>query len=193
MNANQFVGNDYLNSCEKATEIDPSIKPTATKSSQPTPSPSSDPSNSVITPVTPTPIELPTPPPTASAEAPSQSPAPPPPADTDPCANASVTTDFKSAAHVAHSVAGGPYVETDFAKVGAAVVELDGLGSHSHASDPDVGVITKYLWSWTDATGPKTAKGPIAAPTFPLGVTELTLEVTVRYHIFLINKIVPVD
>ena len=93
------------------------------------------------------------------------------------CTNPVVATDFKNKSHVAHSVSGGPYSETDFTKSGKKKVQLDGLGSHSHETTPSVGEIITYKWTWKGGN----ATGPTPAPEFPLGDTQLTLEVTDQF------------
>ncbi len=148
------------------------------------------PSTSEAPPVPPSPSAVPIKPPsrappaalssapsTAPSSAPSAAPSTVPSASADPCANSKVTTDFKDQFHVAHAVAGGPYAETDFLKQGKKAVKLDGLGSHSHETNPSFGEIKTYKWTWKNGS----ATGPTPAPEFPLGVTELTLEVTDQF------------
>ena len=94
-------------------------------------------------------------------------------------------TDF-SVDTAAHAVSGGPYVVQDYDKTGNESVELDGLGSHSHSTEfRQVHIITTWIWRWQDTknaladneTGTVTMVGPTPIPQFPLGKTDLTLEV----------------
>lgn len=101
----------------------------------------------------------------------------PSPASTDveTCQGGVTTTDLKSF-HLAHSVAGGPYVETDFNKDGVATVALDGLRSHSHFSEgTEIGEIVLYRWTWTVNGVEQTALGAKQTQSFPVGVTDLKL------------------
>ncbi len=85
----------------------------------------------------------------------------------------------------AHAVSGGPYFATDYDKTRNQTVELDGTGSHSHSIEGQrTHVITNWLWSWRDPSnsladshGVVKMAGPTPQPKFPLGVTQLTLEV----------------
>ncbi len=85
----------------------------------------------------------------------------------------------------AHAVSGGPYFATDYDKTGNQTVHLDGTGSHSHSTEGrQTHVITTWLWSWrdpqnslADSNGIVTMLGPTPQPKFPLGVTDLSLEV----------------
>ncbi len=85
----------------------------------------------------------------------------------------------------AHAVSGGPYFATDFDKTTNQTVLLDGTGSHSHSTEgQQTHVITTWLWSWKDPSnsladdqGFVSMVGPTPQPVFPLGVTDLTLEV----------------
>ena len=101
--------------------------------------------------------------------------------------NNKVNTDFKNDFHLAHAVSAGPYVKTDFDKDGRAIVELNGIGSHSHSSDPAPGQIVDYSWSWIDpgnraaVNGVVIMKGPTPKPEFPLGTTTIRLEVRDQY------------
>lgn len=91
-------------------------------------------------------------------------------------------TDFKKE-HFAHSVSGGPYVETDFDKDGIAKVNLDGSNSHSHKQvGAETGKIVEYKWTWKGLSNPKAASDGTVTVTsekssqlFPLGVTEVSL------------------
>ena len=89
--------------------------------------------------------------------------------------------------HRAHAVPNGPYDETDFDKIGSAMVSLDGTLSHSHYSDPGppeiLGHIVSYKWTWTEiVNGTEVRKenrddsGKFQS-RFPMGRTLVTLEV----------------
>lgn len=91
------------------------------------------------------------------------------------CPGGVTSTDVKGF-HLAHSVSGGPYVETDFNEDNVAAVALDGLRSHSHYSEgTEIGQIVLYLWSWTENGIEKTATGPQPTVNFPVGITTLKL------------------
>lgn len=89
--------------------------------------------------------------------------------------------------HRAHAVPGGPYIATDFAKVGKAFVSLDGTQSHSHFSDPGpppvTGKIVSYKWTWNEVVKGKSVsmsnsdKSGKFTASFPLGQTAVNLEV----------------
>jgi len=109
----------------------------------------------------------------------------PPPPVTEPegpPTTGSPETDFKGV-HFAHSVSGGPYVQTDFSKNGFADVTLDGSNSHSHKQEgAETGKIVTFKWTWKDANNPKAAANGIVTATsaktsesFPLGVTQVSL------------------
>ena len=100
---------------------------------------------------------------------------------------AAITTDFEDMFHLSHAVVAGPYTEIDFNEEGRALVSLDGTGSHSHATDPSPGRIVEYTWTWmdpgntTDNNGLVTVHGERPQSLFPLGVTNMSLEVTDQY------------
>lgn len=80
--------------------------------------------------------------------------------------------------HQAHSVAGGPYIETDFNSDGEAAVKLDGSLSHSHYNNPktgDSGKIVAYEWK---ADGEVLSTSQKFTHTFPIGTTNVQLKVT---------------
>jgi len=98
-----------------------------------------------------------------------------------------ITSDFQDKFHLAHAVASGPYIETDFDNVGGALVALDASGSHSHATDPEVGRIVEYKWTWFDSNHAMAKNGTIeftgarVSSIFPLGSTNITLQVSDQY------------
>lgn len=124
---------------------------------------------------TPTPVA-----PTPTPDAPGPTPAPGPI-----CAKMEAPeTDF-SEDHFAHSVTQGPYVQTDFAGDGSAMVPLDGSLSHSHFQQgTETGKIVFWEWTWTDpknpaadASGKVVMNGEKVDGKFPQGVTDLKLRV----------------
>lgn len=204
-NADALIGDVGLGTCV-STFMDNETKPTpaaASSEAEPAQVPSTPPATTSTTapsvsaqPISPLPeTAAPLPPspaapsnaPPPKATMPPPMPAPPSPKP-DPCKSSTRETNFMND-HFAHAVSGGPYIETDFKKQGYALVNLDGLRSHSHFTQGNQnGEINSYRWSWIDASNPgadSTGKVIITSGTakqnFPIGETALKLEVADQF------------